>query len=162
MMGPANKKSAAELSASLKSPFDNFNPTQQAAADSYFNSGKIGHELKYTPSAPIVPSRRYAEGGGVDEVDDAKPEFHSQGALSLVTGKGGGQDDLVPARLAKGEYVMDADVVSALGDGSNERGAEILDKWREELRSHKRSAPAAKIPPKAKAPAGYMSKVKVK
>jgi hypothetical protein len=58
--------------------------------------------------------------------------------------------------LADGEYVFDADVVSALGNGSNKAGARILDKMRKEIRAHKRSAPVGKIPPPAKSPLEYM------
>ena len=58
--------------------------------------------------------------------------------------------------LANGEYVFDAETVAQLGNGSNEAGAEILDKMRENIRKHKRSAPVNKIPPKAKSPLEYL------
>lgn len=73
-----------------------------------------------------------------------------------VGGAGGGQDDLIPALLADGEYVMDADIVAALGDGSSKEGAKKLDKMREAIRKHKRAAPTNKIPPKAKSPLAYL------
>lgn len=72
----------------------------------------------------------------------------------------GGQADKIPANLSEGEYVMDADVVSALGDGSTEAGAAKLDAMREQVRKHKRSAPKSKIPPKAKSPLQYMKEKK--
>lgn len=86
----------------------------------------------------------------------------------LLVGPGGGQDDLIPAqmddgkpaRLGDGEYVMDAETVSALGDGSTRAGAQKLDELRKQLRSHKRSAPPNKIPPKAKPIGAYMKKGK--
>ena len=77
-----------------------------------------------------------------------------------VQGAGGGQDDLIDARLADGEYVFDADIVAALGDGSNAEGARRLDKMREQIRKHKRSAPNDKIPPKAKSPLAYLKEAK--
>lgn len=80
----------------------------------------------------------------------------AKGGLGLVGGTGGGQDDLVDARLSVDEYVMDADTVAALGDGSPSEGARKLDKMRERVRKHKRSAPASKIPPKAKDPMVYL------
>lgn len=54
-----------------------------------------------------------------------------------IRGSGGGVDDLVPGsidgredvRLASGEYVIPARVVSALGDGDSDRGAQILDEF---------------------------------
>lgn len=73
-------------------------------------------------------------------------------------GPGTGQSDEIPANLSNGEYVMDADVVSALGDGSNEAGAKHLDKFRENIRAHKRSVPPNKIPPKAKKAKAYLPK----
>lgn len=164
LQGPQNKKTPQELRDSLKGPFDTWNPTQQAAADAYFNNAKVGHGQAAAANMPstIVAGRRYAEGGDVQPVNDADPQFFSGGALSLVHGPGGGQDDLVPARLGPGEYVMDADTVSALGDGSNEHGARVLDLARQELRAHKRSAPPEKIPPKAKPLAHYINKAKAK
>ena len=77
-----------------------------------------------------------------------------------VQGAGGGQDDLIDARLADGEYVFDADIVAALGDGSNKAGADKLDRMREAIRAHKRSAPNDKIPPKAKSPLAYLKGLK--
>lgn len=80
------------------------------------------------------------------------PEPHT----SYLRGPGGGQDDIVPIHAAPGEYVWDADTVAALGDGSNEHGARLLDRTREQIRAHKRGAPATSIPPKALSPLEYM------
>jgi len=80
-----------------------------------------------------------------------------QGAA--VNGKGDGQSDEIPAWLADGEYVMDAELVSMLGNGSNKAGAKILDEFREKIRAHKRGAPLDKIPPKAKSPLNYLKEV---
>lgn len=75
---------------------------------------------------------------------------------SRVTGQGDGQSDDIPAMLADGEYVFDADTVAQLGNGSTKAGSDLLDKFREEIRAHKRSAPINKIPPPAKSPLAYM------
>jgi hypothetical protein len=84
------------------------------------------------------------------------------GGLSTVSryvrGGGTGQSDSIPAALSVGEYIMDADTVASLGDGSNEAGARALDKMRETIRVHKRSTPAYNIPPKAKPPMAYLTK----
>jgi len=77
-----------------------------------------------------------------------------------VVGKGTGQSDDIPALLSDGEYVIDADTVAALGDGSNKAGAKLLDEFRELIREHKRSASADKIPPKAKSPLAYLKEAK--
>ena len=108
------------------------------------------------------PSSTYAKGG---EVMDS-PLIAARGGdvphkgSHYVQGAGGGQDDLIDAKLADGEYVLDAEIVASLGDGSNKRGAEILDKWRKSIRKHKRSAPINGIPPKAKSPLEYMKGIK--
>lgn len=72
----------------------------------------------------------------------------------------GGQADTVKALLSGGEYVMDADIVSSLGDGDTNAGAAKLDQMRQAVRKHKRSAPSGKIPPKAKSPLEYMKGAK--
>jgi hypothetical protein len=89
------------------------------------------------------------------QIEDATNYAHG-GLSRMVRGEGGGQDDLVDAKLSPGEYVFDAESVSALGEGSSEAGARKLDEMRKKLRSHKRSAPNSKIPPKAKKPEGYL------
>ena len=84
------------------------------------------------------------------------PEFITGATGHYVQGKGDGQSDEIPAMLADGEYVFDADTVAALGNGSSKAGAATLDKMRENIRKHKRSASHKDIPPKAKSPLAYM------
>jgi len=92
---------------------------------------------------------------------DQSAGFQKGGALRqasrYVRGQGDGQADKIPAMLSDGEYVMDAESVSALGNGSSEAGAKKLDEFRMNLRKHKRSAPIGKIPPKTKKLNKYMS-----
>jgi len=83
------------------------------------------------------------------------PVFITGATGHYVKGHGDGQSDDIPAMLADGEYVFDADTVASLGNGSSDAGAKLLDHFREALREHKRSAPTDKIPPKA-APLQYM------
>lgn len=73
-----------------------------------------------------------------------------------VAGKGGGQDDIVPARLSKDEYVIPADVTSQLGDGSSEAGGKKLDAMLANVRKHKTGN--TKYPAKAKNPLAYIPK----
>ena len=75
---------------------------------------------------------------------------------SAVHGQGDGQSDDIPAMLADGEYVIDAETVAQIGNGSTKAGAQALDKFREGIRAHKRSAPINKIPPKTKALTSYL------
>lgn len=104
-----------------------------------------------------IPTQNYAEGGKIM----ASPLMAASGGdvehkgSHYVQGAGGGQDDLIPAKLADGEYVFDAEIVAALGDGSNKEGAKKLDAMREAIREHKRSGSTKTIPPKAKSPLQY-------
>jgi hypothetical protein len=100
---------------------------------------------------PGMPTYGLKEGGNVHI-----PEFKTGTTGHFVEGKGDGQSDDIPAMLADGEYVFDADTVAALGNGSSKAGALQLDKMREAIRKHKRSAPHDKIPPKAKSPLEYL------
>jgi hypothetical protein len=79
-----------------------------------------------------------------------------------VAGPGDGQSDDIPAMLADGEYVLDSEIVAALGNGSTKAGSQLLDKFREEIRSHKRSAHIGSIPPKSKSPLQYLADAKKK
>jgi len=96
----------------------------------------------HNPNVPIVQGRQdYREG-------------------AYVQGAGDGQSDDIPAMLADGEYVIDAETVAQLGNGSNKAGAKMLDTFRENIRAHKRSAPTHKIPPKSKSPLAYLKGAK--
>lgn len=75
-----------------------------------------------------------------------------------VKGPGGGQDDIVPARLSKDEFVIPADVTAALGDGSSEAGGKKLEGLMDNVRKHKTGT--TKYPPKAKNPLAYIPKGK--
>ncbi len=87
-----------------------------------------------------------AVGGSVGGVQATAPD----GALGYSAAHTGGQDDVVPINAAGGEYVLDADVVSALGDGNNAAGAAKLDELRKKLRQEKRATPVDQIPDKTK------------
>ncbi len=80
---------------------------------------------------------------------------------NLARGSGSGRADTIDARLSDGEYVMDAETVSMLGDGSTQAGAERLDQMRAQLRSHKGKALArGKFSPNAKSPLAYLKGAK--
>lgn len=83
------------------------------------------------------------------------------GALSAVarfaTGSGSGRADTIDAKLSDGEYVIDAETVGLLGDGSNKEGAKRLDAMRQSIRSHKgKTLAKGKISPNAKSPLSYL------
>lgn len=76
-----------------------------------------------------------------------------------VKGGGTGTSDDIPAVLSDGEYVIDAQTVSMLGDGSSDAGAAKLDAMRKEIRKHKGKALAeGKFAPNAKGPLSYMKR----
>ena len=65
-----------------------------------------------------------------------------------VTGEGDGTSDSIPAMLANGEFVIPADVVSHLGNGSTDAGAKklygMMDRIRKARTGKKKQAPAVK------------------
>lgn len=78
-------------------------------------------------------------------------------AARLMRGGGSGRDDTIPARLSDGEYVMDAETVALLGDGSTKAGAARLDEMRAQVRRHKgRALARGKFSPNARAAASYL------
>ena len=97
---------------------------------------------------------------------DGTPVFRTGGLEGLggkyVEGKGDGTSDDITAMLANGEYVLSADVVSALGNGSNKAGAEKLNGMVHSIRARARSAPPDKLPPDAKSPLEYLKPSKGK
>lgn len=91
--------------------------------------------FNYVPQNP----QGFADGGGVE-------------------GPGTGRSDSIPAVLSDGEYVIDAETVALLGDGSPKAGADRLDNFRVNIRKHKgRDLSRGKISPDAKRPEQYFS-----
>ena len=74
-----------------------------------------------------------------------------------MAGEGSGRDDKIPALLSDGEYVMDAETLALLGDGSTKEGARRMDQFRANIRRHKgRALSRGQISPNAKSPDKYM------
>lgn len=80
------------------------------------------------------------------------------GALTrLARGAGSGRADTIDAKLSDGEYVIDAETVALLGDGSTDEGANRLDQMRAEIRRHKgKTLARGKFSPNAKSPLAYL------
>ena len=75
-----------------------------------------------------------------------------------VDGAGTGRSDEIPALLSDGEYVIDAETVAMLGDGSSKAGAKRLDDFRVKVRKHKgRNLAKGKFSANAKRPERYLS-----
>ena len=124
-------------------------------AEDMVTAQQAEQKITQTPTTPmtwVTPGTNRANGGPI--YGRTRPK---QGALGLLRGAQAGQEDGVPINASHGEYVFDADTVSALGDGNTEAGAKRLDEMRQRIRTHKRSAPATKIPPKAKPAASYLA-----
>jgi hypothetical protein len=89
-------------------------------------------------------------------------QMASGGVLTrLARGGGSGRDDTIPARLSDGEYVMDAETVALLGDGSTDAGARRLDQMRAKIRQHKgKSMARGKFSANAKSPLSYLKEAR--
>jgi hypothetical protein len=93
-------------------------------------------------------------------LEEYQPAPMSRGGMSMgnrVKGPGDGREDLIPALLSDGEYVIDAETMALLGNGSTDAGAKAMDSFRKEIRRHK-GAQLAKggISPNAKSPLQYL------
>lgn len=126
------------------------------------SKAQIQYILSGLPGSNISVQGR-AEGG---EIEGHNPEFFSEGGLGsidnrYVQGEGDGTSDSVPAMLANGEFVIPADVVAKIGNGSNEAGAGVLDQFLVEIRKHAHSN-GEKLPPESKGPLGYLLDAKRK
>jgi len=98
-----------------------------------FTYGQTGGEFRFFSDAtPQFQTGIGAERASIlPEPQSPTPRFKDGGH---ARGIGGGQDDLIDARLSDGEYVIDAQTVSDLGDGSNNEGARRLNEMRELIR----------------------------
>jgi hypothetical protein len=92
----------------------------------------------YVAQYPNYRTTPYAE-GGITSIDR---NYASGGIAGLLKGRGDGMSDSIqatiadkqPARLADGEFVVPADVVSHLGNGSTDAGAKHLYKMMDKVR----------------------------
>ena len=122
-----------------------FNPEARFYADNSLQQGVPA------PSPTPLPVTHAATGG----------YMMGGGPLSqqsrAVGGAGTGRSDSIPAQLSDGEYVIDAETVALLGDGSSKAGAKRLDQFRANIRKQKGSALAkGKFSPNAKQPEQYL------
>jgi hypothetical protein len=109
------------------------------------------------PAGPIMVTEenpRMAEGGAFA----AKGGGRSRRTEFAVNGAGTGRSDDIPAVLSDGEYVIDAETVALLGDGSSKAGAKKLDELRVKVRKHKGQKLAkGRFSANAKRPEAYLS-----
>jgi hypothetical protein len=125
--------------------------TQLQGADKNFASGGMypGSQIDKTQyaSSPQTPMSMQATMASYDPATNpltGEPTTHMAkgGIAGLLKGRGDGMSDSIhatiadkqPARLADGEFVIPADVVSHLGNGSTDAGAKHLYKMMDKVR----------------------------
>ena len=115
-----------------------------------------------TPLTPATFNRKYTDQDIYENYGQGpEKKFFTDNTITAsmghyVRGGGTGTSDSIPARLSDGEYVIDAQTVSMLGDGSSDAGAKRLDEMRAAIRKHKGKALAqGKFAPSAKGPLSY-------
>lgn len=85
----------------------------------------------------------------VDRVQSGEFDGNAQSSTGKLVGAGDGMQDMIPASidgeqdvlLSDGEYVVPADVVSGLGNGSSEAGARTLDDMASKVRQSRTGSP---------------------
>jgi hypothetical protein len=108
------------------------------------------------PQRPRDPKMAYYQYGNAPAKAMAMGGLSSVHSMKIGGGADGRSDD-VPAVLSDGEYVMDAESVAMLGNGSSKAGAAKLDQMRSKLRQHKGQALShGKISPDARSPLSYV------
>jgi len=97
-----------------------------------------------------TPPKAAAKGGSMAVARPAKSY--------AVQGEGDGRSDDIPAVLSDGEYVIDAETVALLGNGSNKAGAAQLDRFRANIRKHKgKELAKGRFSVNAKNPQAYLA-----
>jgi hypothetical protein len=116
------------------------NRTRLKGPIDYYNYGSRPETQFYAPAEQ--PAVQAAQGGPLSR---------------YVEGGGTGRSDSIDAKLSDGEYVIDAETVALLGDGSSKAGAQRLDQFRANIRKQKGKALSqGKISPDAHSPDRYL------
>ena len=137
----------ADPTAAATSLIRTYIPSATDAEITEFLATEEGIQFLTNFGAPV----RRARGGSM------RGSGTSRGSYA-VKGAGTGRSDEIPALLSDGEYVMDAETVAMLGDGSSEAGAKRLDDFRINVRKHKgRNLAKGKFSANAKRPEKYLA-----
>jgi hypothetical protein len=152
---------------------DNARPLEQVSnvrfqrptpARNYLRYGMAGEpgEEEFYGNNRLPATQRAATGGYVTPqgVLSRMAEGGSVVAAStpgLIHGEQNGRHDRHHILAADNEYIVDAETVSLLGDGSPEAGAAMLDRLREQVRKHKgRDLAQGRFSDDAREPQHYM------
>jgi hypothetical protein len=110
----------------------------------------VGGQLNFNPPGVKPDTTQYQEAakGGIMGLSDLGG-YAAGGNPRLLKGPGDGMSDNIPAtingrqpaRLADGEFVIPADVVSHLGNGSTEAGAKVLHQMMTKVRQERTGNP---------------------
>jgi hypothetical protein len=130
-----------------------FQPSYSALAPYKAAGGGLTDLARIATGEDVMPSEREEEkmaaGGGISTLGG----YAAGGNPRLLKGPGDGMSDNIPAvigakqpaRLADGEFVVPADVVSHLGNGSTDAGAKqlykMMDRIRQQRTGKKKQAP---------------------
>jgi hypothetical protein len=145
-----NKCWSKELQKSIKCAEPHFKCSSCTMLRSQINSN-LGN-LVLHPLKQMKCSIAGSADGGLAHYKAAAPKGHVPEFITGVTGYyacggGTGQSDDIPAMLHDGDYVMDAETVSALGDGSSKAGMHVLEGFRKQL-PHKDAPGSNPVPAK--------------
>ena len=159
-MNPSYQTPQFASGGSTSDEYDPFATDSNASLKPGLTKAQIQYILTGMPGNLI---EHKADGGSIE---GHNPQFFSEGGLGsienrYVQGDGDGTSDSVPAMLANGEFVIPADVVAKLGNGSNEAGAGVLDQFLKSIRTHAQSN-GEKLPPDSKGALGYLLDAKRK
>ena len=135
-----------------------------AAAKNTATDPNLTRPLDVTPLKRVrskTPIDYYRYGFGSEstffEPSDPVKAAHGGPLSRYVQGGGTGRSDSIDAKLSDGEYVIDAETVALLGDGSSKAGAQRLDQFRANIRKQKGKALSqGKFSPDAQAPERYL------
>jgi hypothetical protein len=138
----SNNSGGPTAPASQSSPMQQYgaqSPTQTPSMTSPSLSQLIAL-LGNNSSGPTVHPMLQAHGGAIHQQGPLAASMNphltpaSKGGPNYIQGPGDGTSDDIDAKLSNGEYVMTAQDVALLGNGSNEAGAKKLDELRRRLR----------------------------
>ena len=149
---------SSTLGSSNYDPFSTTDTTGKSAISSSLTPSLTKAQLNYILTGLPNYLQGKADGG---HIEGHNPQFYSEGGLNslenrYVKGDGDGTSDDVPAMLANGEFVIPADVVSKLGNGSNDAGANILDEFLQVIREHAQRHDPKELPPDSKGALAYL------
>ena len=139
-------------------PFSTTDTTGKSSISSSLTPSLTKAQINYILTGLPDYLQSKAEGG---HIEGHNPQFYSEGGLNslenrYVKGDGDGTSDDVPAMLANGEFVIPADVVSRLGNGSNDAGANVLDEFLQVIREHAQKQDPKELPPDSKGALAYL------